>query len=89
MLTRAPFPGYGTDYNKLVQRMTAQGVEDLEQLLLGKIGTFGSFIYGIEPLPYQLLQLEYLECEESAHKQSATGSDSMALDPEGRISERY
>ena len=24
-----PFPGYGTDSNKLVQRMTAKGVEDL------------------------------------------------------------
>jgi hypothetical protein len=44
MLTRAPFPSYGTDSNKLVQRMTAKEVEDL-----GKIGTSGSFIYGIEP----------------------------------------
>jgi hypothetical protein len=74
MLTRAPFPGYGIDSNKLVQRMTAKGVEDLEQLLLGKIGTFGSSIYGIEQLPHQLLQVEYLECEESAHKQSQPAS---------------
>jgi len=28
MLTRAPFPCYETDSNKLVQRMTAKGVED-------------------------------------------------------------
>jgi hypothetical protein len=56
---------------------------------MGKIGTSGSFIYGIEPLLHQQLQPEYLDYEESAHKQSATGFDSMALDPEGRISERY
>ena len=49
----------------------------------------GSFIYGIEPLSHQPLQPEYLDCEESVHKQSATGFDGMALDPEGRISERY
>jgi hypothetical protein len=49
----------------------------------------GSFIYGIEPFPHQPLQSEYLDCEESARKQSATGFDSMALDPEGHISERY
>jgi hypothetical protein len=88
MLTRASFPGYGTDSNKLVQRMTAKGVEDLAYLLPGKIGTSQSFIYGIESLPHQPLQPEYLYCEESAHKQSAPGFDSMALDPEGRISER-
>ena len=87
MLTRAPFPGYRTDSNKLVQRMTVKGVEDLQ--LLGKIGTSGPFIYGIEPLPHQPLQPEYMDCEESAHKQSATGFDIMALDPEDRISERY
>ena len=69
--------------------MTVKGVEDLAYLLLGKIGTSGSFIYGIEPLPHQPLQLEYMDCEESAHKQSATGFDSMVLNPEGRISERY
>ena len=40
-------------------------------------------------LMHQPLQPEYLYCEESAHKQSATGFDSMALDPEGRISEWY
>jgi hypothetical protein len=67
--------------------MTAKGVKDIAKLLLGKIGTSGSFIYGIEPLPHQPLHPEYLDCEESAHKQSATGFDSMALDPEGRISE--
>ena len=61
----------------------------LHKLLMGKIGTSGSFIYGIEPLLHQQLQPEYLDYEESAHKQSATGFDSMALDPEGRISERY
>jgi hypothetical protein len=55
----------------------------------GKIGTPGSFIYGIEPLPHQPLQPEYLDSEELVHKQSTTGFDSMALDPEGRISERY
>jgi hypothetical protein len=49
---------------------------------------FGSFIYGIESLPHQPLQPEYMDCEESAHKQSATGFDSMALDLEGRISVR-
>jgi hypothetical protein len=38
-------------------------------------------------LPHQPLQLEYLDCEDSAHKQSATGFDCMALDPEGRISD--
>ena len=43
----------------------------------------------IEPLPHQPLQPEYQDCEESAHKQSETGFDSMTLDPEGRISERY
>jgi hypothetical protein len=32
---------------------------------------------------------EYLDCAESAHKQSAIAFDSMALDPEGRILERY
>jgi hypothetical protein len=69
--------------------MTAKGVEDLVYLLLGKIGTSGSFIYGIEPLPHQPLQPEYMDCEELAHKKSATGFDSMALDPKGRISERY
>jgi hypothetical protein len=79
MLTRALFPGYGTYSNKLVQRMTAKG----------QIGTSGSFIYGIEPLPHLPLHPEYLDCEESAHKQSATGFDSMALDPEDRILERY
>jgi hypothetical protein len=40
-------------------------------------------------LPHQPLQPEYMDCEESAHKQSATGFDSMVLDPEDRISERY
>jgi transposase len=40
----------------------------------------------IEPLPHQPLQPEYLDCEEPAHKQSATAFDRMALDPEGRIS---
>ena len=40
-------------------------------------------------LPHQPLQPEYLDCEDSAHKQSATGFDSMELDPEGRNSERY
>jgi hypothetical protein len=60
---------------------TAKGVEDLAYLLPGKIGTSQSFIYGIESLPHQPLQPEYLDCEESAHKQSATGFDSMALDP--------
>lgn len=69
--------------------MTTKGVEDLSQLLMEKIGTSGSLIYGIEPLPHQPLQSEYLDCEESAHKQSATASNSMALDQEGRISERY
>ena len=49
----------------------------------------GSFIYGIEPLPHQPLQPEYLDSEELVHKQSTTGFDSMALDPEGRISEGY
>jgi hypothetical protein len=29
MLTKTPFPGYGADSNKLVQRMTTKGVEDL------------------------------------------------------------
>ena len=33
----------------------------------GEFGTSGSFIYGIEPLPHQPLQLKYLDCEESAH----------------------
>jgi hypothetical protein len=89
MLTSALFPGYGTDSNKLVERMTAKGVEDLAKQLLRKIGTSRSFIYGIEPLPHQPLQPEYLDCEESAHKQSATGFNSMTLDTEGRISERY
>jgi hypothetical protein len=56
---------------------------------MGKIGTSGSFIYGIEPLPHQPLQPEYLDYEKLAHKQSATGFDSMALYLEGRISERY
>jgi hypothetical protein len=65
MLTRAPFPSYGTDSNKLVQRMTAKGVEDL-----GKIGTSGSFIYGIEPLSHQPLQTKYLDCKESACSQT-------------------
>jgi hypothetical protein len=37
----------------------------------GEFGTSGSFIYEIEPLPHQPLQPEYLDCEESAHKQSA------------------
>ena len=32
---------------------------------------------------HQPLQPEYLDCEESAHKQSANGFDSMALDLEG------
>ena len=50
---------------------------------MGKIGTSGSFIYGIEPWSHQPLQPEYLDYEESAHKQSATGFDNMALDPEG------
>jgi hypothetical protein len=36
--------------------MTVKGVEDL--LLLGKIGTSGPFIYGIEPFPHQPLQPE-------------------------------
>jgi hypothetical protein len=36
-------------------------------------------------LPHQQLLPEYLDYEESAHKQSATGFDSMALYPEGRI----
>jgi hypothetical protein len=57
--------------------MTAKGVEDLGLLLMGKIGTSVSFIYGIEPLPHQPLQPEYLDCEESAHKQSVTGFDSI------------
>jgi hypothetical protein len=48
MLTRALFPGYGTDSNKLVERMTAKGVEDLAKQLLRKIGTSRSFIYGID-----------------------------------------
>jgi hypothetical protein len=56
---------------------------------MGNIGTSGSFIYGIEPWLHQPLQPEYLDYEESNHKQSATGIDNMALDPEGRISERY
>ena len=47
------------------------------------------FIYGIEPFPHQPLQSEYLDCEESDRKQSATGFDSLALYPEGHISERY
>ena len=38
--------------------------------------------------PHQPLQSEYLDCEESARKPSATGFDSMTLDPEGHISER-
>ena len=37
-----------------------------------------------QPFLHQPLQPEYLNCEESAHKHSATGFDSMALDPEGR-----
>jgi hypothetical protein len=45
--------------------MTAKGVEDL-----GKIGTSGSFIYGIEPLSHQPLQTEYLDCKESACSQT-------------------
>ena len=48
-----------------------------------------SFSYGIEPFPHQPLQSEYLDCEESRHKPFATGFDSMALDSEGHISERY
>jgi hypothetical protein len=48
--------------------------------MTAKIGTSRSFIYGIEPSLHQPLQPEYL---------SATGFDSMALDPEGHISERY
>jgi hypothetical protein len=52
---------------------------------MGKIGTSGSFIYEFEPLPHQPLLPEYLDCEESAYKQSATGFDSMTLDPECRI----
>jgi hypothetical protein len=56
---------------------------------MDKISTSGSIIYGIEPLPYQPLRPEYLDCEKSVHKQSETGFDSMVLDPEGRISERY
>ena len=39
------------------------------------IATPKSFIYGIEPLLHQPLQSEYLDCEESAHKQFATGFD--------------
>ena len=35
------------------------------------------------------LQPEYLDCEKSAHKQSVTGFDSMVLDAEDRILERY
>jgi hypothetical protein len=69
--------------------MTAKGVEDIAKLLLGKIGSSVSFIYGIEPLPHQPLHPEYLDCEESAHKPSATGFDSMALDPESRILENF
>jgi hypothetical protein len=61
--------------------MTAKGVEDIAKLLLGKIGSSVSFIYGIEPLPHQPLHPEYLDYEESAHNPSATGFDSMALDP--------
>jgi transposase-like protein len=38
---------------------------------------------------HQPLQPEYLHSEELVHKRSTTGFDSMALDPEGRISERY
>jgi hypothetical protein len=53
------------------------------------MAAYRSFIYGIEPLPHEPLQPEYQDCEESAHKQSETGFDSMTLDPEGRISERY
>jgi hypothetical protein len=56
---------------------------------MGKIGTSESFIYRIETLLHQQLQPEYLDYEESTHKQSAPDFDSMALDPEGRISERY
>ena len=32
-------------------------------------------------MPHPPLQPEYLDCEESAHKQSATGFESMALEP--------
>jgi hypothetical protein len=64
-------------------------VFDFPQLLLGRIGTSGSFIYGIEPLPHQPRQLKYLDCEESTHKQSAAGLDSIALYPEDRVSEQY
>jgi hypothetical protein len=47
---------------------------------VGKIGTSESFINGIETLLHQQLQPEYLDYEESTHKQSAPGFDSMALD---------
>jgi hypothetical protein len=56
---------------------------------MGKIVTSGSFIYGFEPFPHQPLQSEYLDCGESARKPSATGFESMTLDPEGHISEQY
>jgi hypothetical protein len=55
----------------------------------GKDRYIRSFIYIIEPFPHQPLQSEYLDCEEWAHKQSATDFDSMVLDQEGHISERY
>jgi hypothetical protein len=77
MLARAPFPGYGTDSNKLVQQMTAKRSGRPRITTPGEFGTSGSFIYEIEPLPHQPLQPEYLDCEESAHKQSATGFDSI------------
>ena len=38
---------------------------------------------------YQPLQSEYLDCEESARTQSNTGFESMVINSEGYISERY
>ena len=69
--------------------MTARGLENIAYRLIGKIATSGSFIYGIEPSPHQPLLSEYLDCEDSARKQSTIGFYSMALDPEGHMSERY
>ena len=77
MLTRAPFPGNGTDFN------TTGSTNDL-------IATHGQdryirvFRLQNRTVAASTTATEYLNCGESAHKHSATGFDSMALDPEGR-----
>jgi hypothetical protein len=90
MLTRASFPGYGIDSSKPVQRITAKGVGRPRITTPGQDRYIRVFhLRNRIVAASTTLQPEYLDCEESGHKQSTTGFDSMALDPEGRISERY